>query len=248
MGAISCIYPTLWRFGFLATKNTLPKEISWLKCSTSHAYYLRRVLIHWLMAKNVNLQLLGISSSPDSAYSENHSFGQQCFNDDLLTTTDPKCAKCLPESLKSQPKKPHISEAGKPVNQRNVNHSRHIQLLMTAKAIHHRTVNPSRHLQVLTTSKATHQRMANPSLHLQVLTTSKASHQRTAYLSWHLQVLTTSKASHQRMVDPSRHLQVLTTSKATHQRTADYSWHLQVLTRAKAIIKERQTRPGISRS
>ena len=32
MGAISCIDPTLWRFGFLATKSTLPKEISNIPC------------------------------------------------------------------------------------------------------------------------------------------------------------------------------------------------------------------------
>ena len=113
MGAISCIEPTLWRFGFLSTKSTLPKENSWLKCPTSHACYLRRVLIHWLMAKNVNLQLLGINSSTPSAYTNSHSFGQQCSNDDLLSTTDPKYSERFPESSQSQPKKPHISEDGK---------------------------------------------------------------------------------------------------------------------------------------
>lgn len=60
MRAISCLSPTLWRSGFLDTKSSLPNEISWITNPKFHSSYLRRVLIHWLTAKDINLQLLGI--------------------------------------------------------------------------------------------------------------------------------------------------------------------------------------------
>ena len=63
MGAISCLSPTLWRSGFLDTKSSLPNEISWIANPTKHSSYLRRVLIHWLTAKDIDLQLLGIKPS-----------------------------------------------------------------------------------------------------------------------------------------------------------------------------------------
>ena len=157
MGAISCIDPTLWRFGFLATQSALPKEISWLKCPISHACYLRRVLIHWLMVKNVNLQLLGINSSPPSAYSDNHSFGQQCFNDDLRTTTDPNCTERLSESSQSQPKKPHISEDGKTTS------SEKIEPLPESSSPDDGTSNPPPNAEPLTTSPGPKKGKSKPS-------------------------------------------------------------------------------------
>ena len=157
MGAISCIDPTLWRFGFLVTQSALPTEISWLKCPTSHACYLRRVLIHWLMTKNVNLQLLGINSSPPSAYSDNHSFGQQCFNDDLWTTTDPNCTECPSESSQSQPKKPHISEDGK------TSSSEKIEPLPESSSPDDGTSNPPPNAVPLTTSPGPKKGKSKPS-------------------------------------------------------------------------------------
>lgn len=63
MGAISCLSPTLWRSGFLDTNSSLPNEISWIANPAKHSSYLRRVLIHWLTAKDIDLQLLGIKPS-----------------------------------------------------------------------------------------------------------------------------------------------------------------------------------------
>ena len=72
MGAISCINSTLWRSDFLGTKRSLPVEISWIKNPTLHSCYLRRVLIHWITAQDVDLQLLGIKPSvPESQYNRN---------------------------------------------------------------------------------------------------------------------------------------------------------------------------------
>ena len=72
MGAISCINSTMWRSGFLGTKSSLPVEISWIKNPTLHSCYLRRVLIHWITAQDVDLQLLGIKPSvPQSQYNRN---------------------------------------------------------------------------------------------------------------------------------------------------------------------------------
>ena len=140
------------------------------------------------MAKNVDLQLLGINSSPPSAYSDYHSFGQQCFTDDLRTTTGPKCAEHLSESSQSQPKKPHQRSKTNPSEK--INHTQNLQVLMTAQAIHHQTANHSRHLQVLKKAKASHQRMANLSRHSRVLTRAKAIYQIMANHFWHLSVLT----------------------------------------------------------
>ena len=70
MAAISCISPRLWRLGFLDVKKTLSSQISWLKDPTSHSSYLRRVLVHWLISKDVDLKLLGITSSMLLAYNE----------------------------------------------------------------------------------------------------------------------------------------------------------------------------------
>ena len=63
MGAISCLSHTLWRSGFLGSKSSLPNEISWIANPTKHSSYLRRVLIHWVPAKDIDLQLLGIKPS-----------------------------------------------------------------------------------------------------------------------------------------------------------------------------------------
>ena len=63
LGAISCTDDVLWRCGFLSNKVPLPEPIAWLKEPTKHAAYLRLVLIHWLMAKQVDLKLLGITNS-----------------------------------------------------------------------------------------------------------------------------------------------------------------------------------------
>ena len=72
MGAISCINSTLWRSGFLGIKSSFPVEISWIKNPTLHSCYLRRVLIHWITAQDVDLQLLGIKPSvPESQYNRN---------------------------------------------------------------------------------------------------------------------------------------------------------------------------------
>ena len=92
MAAISCIDPILWRFGFLDSKSTLPSQISWLKKPTSHSCYLRRVLIHWLIAKDVDLRLLGITSSLPTSY--NGGQPVDCtFNEGTTSTTAPTYEK-----------------------------------------------------------------------------------------------------------------------------------------------------------
>ena len=63
--AISCMDPKLWDCNFLDIRNKLPNQLAWLIHPTNFAPYLRRVLIHWLMAKHVDLKLLGVSTFVD---------------------------------------------------------------------------------------------------------------------------------------------------------------------------------------
>ena len=96
MVAVRCINPTLWRLGFLGAKTTLSSQISWLKHLTAHSCYLRRVLIHWLIAKDVDLQLLGITPSLSSSYHGDQPV--ECtYNEGPASTTAPTCDKepCL---------------------------------------------------------------------------------------------------------------------------------------------------------
>ena len=51
-------------------KDPFVPDILVLKDPTSHSSYLRRVLIHWLISKDVDLKLLGITSSLLLAYNE----------------------------------------------------------------------------------------------------------------------------------------------------------------------------------
>ena len=88
MAAISCLNPTLWRSGFLDTKSSLPKEISWVKNPTVYSHYLRRVLIHWETAKDVALQLLGIKPS---------------LPGDQFTSTTEECAREPPQMTDQEP-------------------------------------------------------------------------------------------------------------------------------------------------
>ena len=46
MGAISSLYPTLWRAGFLDPRAPVSNEFLWLRNPTLHSCFLRRVLIH----------------------------------------------------------------------------------------------------------------------------------------------------------------------------------------------------------
>ena len=99
MVVISCINPTLWRFGFLDAKTTLSSQISWPKHPTSHSCYLRRVLIHWVITKDVDLQLLGITSSLSSSYHRDQPV--ECtINEGPASTTPPTFDKepCLQET------------------------------------------------------------------------------------------------------------------------------------------------------
>ena len=62
--AISCIDKHLWRNSFLkSSASSLPENISWLRHPTTYAAYLRRVLIDWLMAKYIDLHLIGYASA-----------------------------------------------------------------------------------------------------------------------------------------------------------------------------------------
>lgn len=63
MGAISSLYPTLWRAGFLDTRAPVSNEFLWLRNPTLHSCFLRRVLIHWICSKDIDLQLLGIQGT-----------------------------------------------------------------------------------------------------------------------------------------------------------------------------------------
>ena len=58
MGAISSLYPTLWRAGFLDTRAPISNY------PTLHSCFLRRrVFIHWIPSKDIDLQLLGIQGT-----------------------------------------------------------------------------------------------------------------------------------------------------------------------------------------
>lgn len=63
MEAISSLYPTLWRAGFLDTRAPVSNEFLWLRNPTLHSCFLRRVLIHWICSKDIDLQLLGIQGT-----------------------------------------------------------------------------------------------------------------------------------------------------------------------------------------
>ena len=63
MGAISSLYPTLWRAGFLDTRAPISNEFLWLRNPTLHSCFLRRVLIHCISSKDIDLQLLGIQDT-----------------------------------------------------------------------------------------------------------------------------------------------------------------------------------------
>ena len=63
MGAISSLYPTLWRAGFLDPRAPVSNEFLWLRNPTLHSCFLRRVLIHWICSKDIDLQLLGIQGT-----------------------------------------------------------------------------------------------------------------------------------------------------------------------------------------
>ena len=63
LAAISCIDKPLWSNSFLKRNACpLPDNISWLRHPTTNASYLRRVLIYWLMAKHIDLRLIGITT------------------------------------------------------------------------------------------------------------------------------------------------------------------------------------------
>ena len=63
MGAISSLYPTLWRAGFLDNRAPVCNEFLWLRNPTLHSCFLRRVLIHWISSKDIDLQLLGLQGT-----------------------------------------------------------------------------------------------------------------------------------------------------------------------------------------
>ena len=63
MGAIRSLYPTLWRAGFLDPRAPVSNEFLWLRNPTLHSCFLRRVLIHWICSKDIDLQLLGIQGT-----------------------------------------------------------------------------------------------------------------------------------------------------------------------------------------
>ena len=65
IAAISCMNSRLWDCNFLDINNKLPNQLRWLMHPTSYAPYLCRVLIHWLIAKHVDLKLLGVPTSID---------------------------------------------------------------------------------------------------------------------------------------------------------------------------------------
>jgi hypothetical protein len=89
MTPISCIDPKLWKFSFLDNGYKLPEQLLWLMHPTSYAPYMRRVLIHWLMAKHVDLKLLGISSSlkPKGAIPESLQFKNLSTRSDNCNAT-----------------------------------------------------------------------------------------------------------------------------------------------------------------
>ncbi len=89
MTAISCIDPKLWKFGFLDNRYKLPEQLLWLMHLNSYAPYMRRGLIHWLMAKHVDLKLLGISSSlkPKGAIPESLQFKNLSTRSDNCNAT-----------------------------------------------------------------------------------------------------------------------------------------------------------------
>lgn len=64
LGAICSLDQVLWRHGFLNQKVPLPEPIAWILTPTAHADYLRHVIIHWLMARHVDLKMLGRTNSP----------------------------------------------------------------------------------------------------------------------------------------------------------------------------------------
>ena len=63
MRAISSLYLTLWRADFLDTRAPVSNEFLWLRNPTLHSCFLRRVLIHWISSKDIDLQLLGIQGT-----------------------------------------------------------------------------------------------------------------------------------------------------------------------------------------
>ena len=68
LAAISCIDKPLWSNSFLKRNACpLPDNISWLRHPTTYASYLRKVLIHWLMAKHIDLRLIGITTPANAA-------------------------------------------------------------------------------------------------------------------------------------------------------------------------------------
>ena len=88
MGAISCINSTLWRSGFLGTKSSLPVEISWIKNRTLHSCYLRRVLLHWITAQDVDLQLLGIKPFVPESQCNRNRLASSTYEQPVLKTSD----------------------------------------------------------------------------------------------------------------------------------------------------------------
>ena len=63
LAAVSGLDQALWRQGFLNQKVPLPEPIAWMLTPTAHEDYLRHILIHWLVAKQVDLKMLGVTNS-----------------------------------------------------------------------------------------------------------------------------------------------------------------------------------------
>ena len=57
LAAVSGSDQALWRQGFLNQKVPLPEPIAWILTPTAHTDHLRHILIHWLMAKQVDLNI-----------------------------------------------------------------------------------------------------------------------------------------------------------------------------------------------
>lgn len=88
MGAISCINSTLWRSGFLGIKSSFPVEISWIKNPTLHSCYWRRVLIHWITAQDIDLQLLGIKPFVPESQCNRNRLSSSTYEQPVLKTSD----------------------------------------------------------------------------------------------------------------------------------------------------------------
>lgn len=64
MGVICTLDQVLWRHGLLNQKVPLTEPIAWKLTPRAHAEYLRHMIIHWLIAKHVDLKMFGRANSP----------------------------------------------------------------------------------------------------------------------------------------------------------------------------------------